>query len=288
MALNRPLALMEQLAQGLLVATHLWVYFPLARLAEYSPTTAEFLRDGVLFGQAGLIAVWIVLGPRTRVLWVAVPYAAAAGIWLLWNYSAGETRPAVIRMLAIDMGMVVAVLGLARRCGLQIARAGTMPPFAPRFQFSLRTLFAFTALVGIVAKPLWELHNSMVAAHRLSLPTAALTTALPAAATAIVTLWVVLSEGRMLVRAAVRLMTILACAGAALLLSGRDADWWLMTLWLAPQVAIIGGSLGVLRGCEYRLAYRIGWRPFRCLAMWWKDQDRIWSATAWRFVESLR
>jgi hypothetical protein len=163
-----------------------------------------------------------------------------------------------------------------------------MPPLALRLRFSLRSLFALTALAAFLAKPLEELHHKMIATDRLSAATAALATALPAAATALVTLWVVLSEGRLLVRAAIGLIAIIICGAAALLLSGREADWWLLALWLAPQPAIIGGSLAVLRCCDYRLGFRLEVHPFRCLAMWYKDQDRVWSATTWRFVESLR
>jgi hypothetical protein len=171
---------------------------------------------------------------------------------------------------------------------LQIARRGTLPPFAPQFQFSLRAMFLFTALAAALAKPLWRFHDAMATSSRLSLDAAAVATALPAAATTIILLWVMLCEGRILIRAAVGTMAIAASGGAALLLSAREADWWLMSLWLAAQAAIISGSLAVIRGCDYRLAFQLRVLPFRSLAMWWNNADRVWSAATWRFVERLK
>ncbi len=288
MVLRRQLGLMEQLAQGLLIVAHLWIYFPIARLGEYSPTAAEFLRDAVIFGQVGLLATWIVLGPRSPTLWVAVPYAAAIGAWLLFRGPAAEIDRVLARMLAIEAVAIFALLGLSRRCGLQMARQGTLRPFAPRFQFSLRAAFLLTALVAALAKPLWQFHEKMAASSLLSLDAAAFATALPAAASTIVLLWVMLCEGRILIRAAAGTIVISAGGAVALLLSAREADWWLMTLWLAAQAVVVAGSLAVIRGCDYRLAFQSRVLPFRSLAMWWNNPDRIWSATAWRFVERLK
>jgi hypothetical protein len=128
---------MEQIAHGLLIVAHLWIYFPIGRLGEYSPTAAEFIRDAVIFGQVGLIAVWIVLGPRSPTLWVAIPYATAIGAWLPSRGPAAEIDRVLARMLAIEAVAIFAVLGLARQCGLQIARRGAPAPFALRFQAAL-------------------------------------------------------------------------------------------------------------------------------------------------------
>jgi hypothetical protein len=288
MVLSRQLGLMEQIAHGLLIVAHLWIYYPIARLGEYSPTAAEFLRDAVIFGQVGLIAVWIVLGPRSPTLWVAVPYATAIGAWLLFRGPAAEIDRVLARMLAIEAVAIFAVLGLARQCGLHIARRGALPPFAPQFQYSLRTMFLVTLLLAALAKPLWQFHERMAASNRLSLDAAAFATALPAAATTIVLVWVILCEGRILIRAAAGTIAIATSGATALVLSAREADWWLMTLWLAAQAAVVGGTLAVVRGCDYRLAFQLRVLPFRSLAMWWNTPDRIWSATTWRFVERLK
>jgi hypothetical protein len=279
---------MEQLAQGLLIVAHLWIYFPIARLSDYSPTAAEFLRDAVIFGQVGLIAIWVVLGPRSPTLWIAVPYAAAIGAWLLFRGPSAEIDRVLARMLAVEAVAIFAVLGLARRCGLQIARRGTLPSFAPRFQYSLRAMFLFTALSAALAKPLWRFHDAMATSNRISLDAAAFATALPAAATTIVLLWVMLCEGRILIRAAAGTMAIAASGGAALLLSAREADWWLMSLWLAAQAAVVASTLAVIRGCDYRLTLQLQVLPFRSLAMWWNNSDRVWSTATWRFVERLK
>src|SRR5262245_51727733 len=115
MTIARQLQWLERLATGLLLVAHLLVYAALARLAEFSPTAAEFLRDAVIFAQVGLVTALAMIGPRTGVLWMAAPFVALAGLWLVWLCIHDAAGAIVVRIIAVEALAVATVCFAARR-----------------------------------------------------------------------------------------------------------------------------------------------------------------------------
>jgi hypothetical protein len=165
-------------------------------------------------------------------------------------------------------GVATVVVGagliIARLAGVDLVR-GTRGRPAP-WQFSIRSLLAWTALIAVViglarvmhAAPIWTEPDAFAQQQMIAFGLLGMTSAL-IAATAI---WATLPVGRLWWRLV--LLAILAPAamvlsrymmGVTLGESVTSIDWfWILFGWL--QAVILAGTLLVVRGCGYRLIKR--------------------------------
>jgi hypothetical protein len=150
---------------GLLIALHVTVYWPLEWLLDISGYAtlpgpsggtvdardlAGLLRDALGAGQAGMLALWAILGPWKW--WIRLPLVVAS-CWVLWtadpvNVSLGVSNPLRQNTLTAEAVTVGALAAIWRLKGWRI---GNFPSFQPsrRMKLPLWTLLAGTALAAV-------------------------------------------------------------------------------------------------------------------------------------------
>lgn len=226
--------------------------FLLHAVAEVAGNQWPFLAQTLFFARVSLLALWIGLGPLP---WFVRGPLGALGIYALLHWGRGWQTGEVAWQLVIFQTagiLLVSSMALLARVRMRHYPPGTAVQ-APEMQFSIGHLLVITVLAAVafagsrVMRPLMAQFEPIP----MYLGTASLAAAF--AMVALLAVWAMLPAGATW-RRWVLLAMASPLAGAVLpYLFHRTDDWLAFAAWTAGQSAVLAVSLGLIRGCGFRL-----------------------------------
>jgi hypothetical protein len=224
-------------------------------IAEPLGDWANFLLGGVITGHGALLGMWIAMRARSAAWWLLG--TAAALLACAWGVRAtlpGLRSETCAEVLLIQMVATCPLLLTLRLFGVTLTDQAN-PVADPRDrQFSLRSLFVWTAVVAILLSlfqiyPLTVMSSDSVNPLRSALELALVFVANGLIGLAVI--WAVLGRGRAVLRASI----LLALVVVPPLLAFPYVEWWLRWMFFACHVGVMTASLGAFRWAGYRLLW---------------------------------
>jgi hypothetical protein len=247
-------------------------------IAEPFGRWANFLLGGVITGHGALLGMWIAMKARSAAWWLLGTAAAllacawpmkarSAAWWLLgtaaallacaWHVRAalpGLGSETCAEVLLIEMVATCPLLLALRLFGVTLTDQAK-PVADPRDrQFSLRSLFVWTAVVAILLSLFQIYPLTVMSSDSVNPLRSALQLVLVFFASALIGLavmWAVLGKGR----SGLRVSLLLGLVVFPSLVVLPTVVWWHRWLFFACHVGVMTLSLGAFRWAGYRLLW---------------------------------
>jgi hypothetical protein len=228
------------------------ICWPLATGVNF-PAPALILGYALAFSQVSLLTIWA--GLASTAVWFRLPILAGGYLLavqflkLLHDNDGGW-----FILLGMQVGVVLLPLLMARLCRVRLERYhGGENPFAPRpLQFSLRRLMAAITALAIACGIARHFDLSQSNLEEGVLIGSGF------AVVALTGVWAGLGSGSSWLKMPVLVIVSLVTGYTIAVFTGPPGDRTPIVLLVVLQTAFLGGSLGVLRKCQYRL---MRWAP---------------------------
>ena len=226
-----------------------------AAIAEPFGSWANFLLGGVITGHGALLGMWIAMRARSAVWWLLGTAAALlACAWAVRATLPGLRSETCAEVLLIQMVATCPLLLMLRLLGVAITDQAN-PVADPRDrQFSLRSLFVWTAVVAVLLSLVQIYPLSVMSSDSVNPLRSALELALVFVVNGpigLVVIWAVLGSGRALLRVSL----LLALVAVPPLVAFSYVEWWLRLMFFACHVGVMTASLAAFRWAGYRLLW---------------------------------
>jgi hypothetical protein len=224
-------------------------------IAEPFGSWANFLLGGVITGHGALLGMWIAMRARSAAWWLLGTAAALlACAWAVRATLPGLRSETCAEVLLIQMVATCPLLLMLRLLGVAITDQAN-PVADPRDrQFSLRSLFVWTAVVAVLLSLFQIFPLSVMSSDSVNPLRSALQLALVFLANGLIGLaviWAVLGRGRALLRVSL-LLGMVVCPS---LIALPTVGWWHRWMFSACHVGVMTASLGAFRWAGYRLLW---------------------------------
>ncbi len=240
-----------------LLAFHGLVTLAVAALVILEPVGdwSNLLLGAVITSHGSLLGIWIAMGTRSTLWWLLgtalALMACAYAVKALTPGLPAETCP---EALLIQMVTTCPMLLALRLAGYSIREPhGTDEKADPGDrQFSLRSMFGWTAVVAILLGLLDKFPMTLLAKDGVNPLRSAgvlLVLLVGNGLIALMVIWGVFGQGRMIWRVTV----LMAIAAIASLIPIASLIWWERAMFFAVYMFIIAGSLSMFRWAGYRL-----------------------------------
>lgn len=215
---------------------------------------SNYLIGGMITGHGALLGIWIAMGTRSTPWWLL---GTAAGLfacaWGVRTTLPGLNAEVCAEVLLIQMVATCPLLLILRLLGLTIAEPSHHDDRHPRDrQFSLRSLFVWTAVVAILLSLIQTFPMTIFSggsANPLRSATGLLLQLVGNGLIGMAVIWAVLGQGRTVLRISLLLgVTILPT-----LINFANIPWWHRALFFLVHTSVLAGSLWTFRLSGYRL-----------------------------------